>query len=1000
MQAIGRRWAPSGDTSDMRGRLTSSQFVGRAGELAELELASHDAAAGRPVLVLMGGDSGVGKTRLVGEFEQRLPDAIVLRGEGVEQGDGELPYAPLLGALRPLVRDSHPALAELSRGSRSQLGALLPALADGDAATPPAGDAPGQMRLFEALLELLDLLSETQPVVLIFEDMHWADRSTRTFAAFLARTLRQERVMLVLTYRTDELHRRHALRPLLSELERLERARRIELAPFDRPELAEVLTDILGEQPSEELVARLYSRSEGNALYTEELLAAGLDGRGAAPQSLRDAFMLRIERLPEDAQQAARVVAVGRRLDYEVIAQVAGLEGERVNDALREAVAEHVLVTGDDDRFLFRHALLREALYDDLLPGERSELHLALARAFERELAPDDERQVMLAATIATHYAEGGDQPAALRAKVRAARAAECVRAFGEAADLAERALELWHRVPDPVELVGLDEVELLGLAARGHSLAGDRARAEVLLDRALDLLDPDVDPIRYSGLLGRQARVVWNLNRGQEAVEMARRALAMLPDGEAERERASLMSWLARTRFLRGRFRDAVTDGEEALAAARAADDDETEAEALNTLGMARIATGAVEEGVSCLQHALELARAHDDPEGAAYASSNLADMLNLAGRTIDALKVAQEGLAEAPRQVRGTHTWMELTVSELALEAGDWELARRHIGPPPSQLTGLVRIFSQLQRAALALGEGDHDTVAELLEAVAPQVKIATEPQWHGAYGTLMAELRRRQGDLEGARRAVAEALDELEVCTDDIMRIARVSAAGMAVEADWSERARDLGEAAVGRDALTRARLHMDRLRAAAAEGGPVERAWLAVGAAELARARGRNDPKLWRKAVAEWDALESPPLAALARWREAEAWVQAEDRAAAGEAAAAALAVAQALEAGWLLGEVSALAGRARLDLGTAAADQPAAAPAVAEDPFGLTARERQVLALVAEGATNRQIGAALFMAEKTASVHVSRILAKLGVRSRTQAAAVAHRLHLA
>ena len=330
----------------MRGRLTSSHLVGRVGELAELGLVSRDAAAGRPVLVLLGGESGVGKTRLVGEFEQRLVGTVVLRGEGVEQGDAELPYAPLLGALRPLVREHHPALEALSTGSRSALAALLPALGNGE--HPAEGDQGEQLRLFEALLELLDLLSDSSPVVLILEDMHWADRSTRTFTAFLARTLRQERVMLLLTYRTDELHRRHALRPLLAELERLGRARPIELAPFDRGELTEALADILGDEPSDKLVQRLYSRSEGNPLYTEELLAARLHGRGAAPQSLRDAFLLRIERLSDDARLIARAVAAGRGLDDPTIARVTGIEGERLTSALREAVAEQVLVTGED----------------------------------------------------------------------------------------------------------------------------------------------------------------------------------------------------------------------------------------------------------------------------------------------------------------------------------------------------------------------------------------------------------------------------------------------------------------------------------------------------------------------------------------------------------------------------------------------------------------------------------------------------------------------------
>jgi len=247
-----------------------------------------DAADGEFVAIL--GESGVGKTRLIGEFEQRLigtggqeRTALVLRGEAVEQGESELPYAPLLGALRPLVRERNPALDAVSAGSCEQLETLLPGFGHGPGRVERTGPAD-QLRLFEAVLELLDVLSESEPVVLILEDMHWADRSTLTFVSFLARSLRREQAMLLLSYRTDELHRRHPLRPLLSELERLGRARRVELAPFDRGELTEALEDILGDAPSEQLVERLFGRSEGNPLYTEELLAAGLDGRGAPPQ--------------------------------------------------------------------------------------------------------------------------------------------------------------------------------------------------------------------------------------------------------------------------------------------------------------------------------------------------------------------------------------------------------------------------------------------------------------------------------------------------------------------------------------------------------------------------------------------------------------------------------------------------------------------------------------------------------------------------------------------
>jgi len=983
----------------MRARLTSSHFVGRTGELAELELALGEAAQGRPVLVLIGGDSGVGKSRLVAEFEGRVvsDSALVLRGEGIDHGGGELPYAPLLGALRPVVRRHHPALDALSAGSRGQLAALLPALGDGVPA--PAGHDPaGQLRLFEALLELLDLLSDSQPLALVLEDMHWADSSTLTFAQFLARSLREERVMLVLTYRADELHRRHPLRPLLAELERLERARRIDLAPFDRLELAEALTDILGDAPDEMLLDRLYRRSEGNPLYTEELLAAGLDGRGAAPKSLQDAFMLRIERLSPDAQSALRAIAIGQALDQLSVAAMTGIDGDRLQAALREAVAEQVLVTGDDDQFAFRHALLREALYDDLLPGERGELHLALAGALERQ-GPPGERDFARAATIARHYSAAGDQPAALRATVFAARAANRAYAHAEAAAMAERALDLWPRVPDAPDVVGLDHVGLVMLAADAHDLGHDRVRGEHLLQEALRELDGDRDPRRYSALLMRLARVHWARGQDGPAVACAQRALDMLPAGDPGHERVALLAWLARVRSLRGRYRDAVIDGEAALAAAESAQDAHAEAEILNTLGMARVALGEVDAGVASLRRAIEISRERGDMEALADAYANLADMLSHAGRSTSALATAREGLAAIPpRQVR-SHNWLLLTVSDRAFETGDWELARTHLGAPPSRLVGLHFMFRHIRDAELALGVGDEDLAARCLEAIEAIVAESSQPQWHGAFGALKGELRRRRGDLPGARAAVEEALDRMELCTDDVMQIARVTAVGLAVEADRALRARDLHDRADARDALARARIHMDKLRAAAESGGPVEAGWRAIGAAQLARARGRNDVALWRRAANAWDDLERPYVAALAQWREVEALIEAGDREAAAPVARAATKTARELGSRWLVDELESLSGRGRLDISSETRAIPAAAEPASADPFGLTPRERQVLVLVAQGATNRQIGAELFMAEKTASVHVSRILGKLGVQTRTQAAAVAYRQQL-
>jgi DNA-binding CsgD family transcriptional regulator len=424
-------------------------------------------------------------------------------------------------------------------------------------------------------------------------------------------------------------------------------------------------------------------------------------------------------------------------------------------------------------------------------------------------------------------------------------------------------------------------------------------------------------------------------------------------------------------------------------------------EGEVLNTLGMAQIALGDVDQGVEKLRRAQELARETDDTDDLAYVYVNLADMLGLAGRTAEALATAKEGLTAIPSRSSRSRDHLILTASDLLFEAGDWDAAREYLSLLATQLQGRQLIYRQLREAELALGEGELQVAGRCLREIEQLVARSSEPQWHGPFGALLAELRRREHDLDGARTAIAEALDRLELCTDDVARIAAVSAVGVRVEADLAQRGRDLREQQEERSALARARIHVQRLRAAAQAGGPVEKAYLAVGAAELARARGRNDPALWRKAAAKWEEIGRPYPAAIARWRVAEANVEGGDRAAAAEAAGASLETARRLGARWLAEEVGALCVRARLELAEdgRSAGNGAVSEVGAADPFGLTPRERQVLALIAEGATNRQIGSALYMAEKTASVHVSRILGKLGVRSRTQAAAVAHRLHL-
>jgi ATP/maltotriose-dependent transcriptional regulator MalT len=983
--------------------VTSTRLVGRALELAQLEAALADAADGQPSLAFVVGESGVGKSRLVAELQERAAagGARVLHGDCVELGEGELAYAPLVTALRPLVRDGDPVLSALPADMLEELATLFPGLGPGRERARGAGD---QGRVFEALLAIIEGLSREAPVLLVIEDLHWADASTRAFLRFLAATLGDERVLLVTTYRPDELHRRHPLRPLLAELERV-RALRIDLEALTRDELGEQLADILGTDPEPALVDRLYARSEGNPLFTEELLAAGTDGRGSVPPSLAAALALRIERLGEDAQEVVRVLSAGgpQFLDDAVLAEVSGLERRALRDGLREAVASHIVVL-DNDRYRLRHALLREAVHDDLLPGERAELHRALARALEGGTVGAGRPSAQRAAAIAHHYLAAGDQPAALGAAVRAGVAAMEVQAYGEGAALFERALELWDRVPDAPAVSGTDEIDLLERAAACSFYADELNRSVTLIKRALTLVDEQATPRRAAWLYGMLQRSLWSLLRADESLAALERGLALLADDEPSPERAGLLAQHAKSLMLQSRYNRAVGVARRALREQEQLDAPGgyhvDEPGALNALGTSLAATGEIEEGAGALRRALELASERGHLTDVAPAAANLSEALHRFGRTREALEVARSAHARMG-SLPTRQLWLALAIAQYSFDAGDWDAA-------DAALTGVARrrfssghseLNSHLRHAELALGRDEREAARDRLARAEELAVDSREPQYLGVLGALSAELAMRDGDVAAARAAVDVALDRIEFCSDDALRMAMVSAAGLAAEATAAQHARDLGDTAALEAALGHAELLVARVRACAEDGGPLEQAYLAHAEADHCRAVGSDQAERWAAAVAAWDELGRPYMAATARWRWAEALVAAGDREGAAPVAGAAAASAERLGATWLAGELESLAARARLRLGEPGDDGAVVEDDGYEDPFGLTPRERQVLALVAAGATNREIGRQLYMAEKTASVHVSRILAKLDVRSRTEAAGVAHRLGL-
>ena len=985
----------------MAQRVSSTSFIGRRDELAELERALGDASGGHPSLVFLAGESGVGKTRLLNEIIDIAGqlDARVLGGACIELGDDELPYAPLVQALRPLQRAGDPVLDELPDVTRAELARLIPELGE-PPGEPETERGEVQRRLFDAFLELISSLGAERPVLLWVEDIHWADRSTRSFLSFLSATLTEERAMVVTTYRSDELNRRHPLRPLLAELERSPCARRIELERFDRDEVADQLADIIGSAPDADVVERMYGRSEGNPLFTEELLAAGVDARAPLPPSLREALLLRVERLPAETQRLLRLLAVSGGAGHELLAEAADVDGAELSASIREAIAAQIVVVDGAGRYGFRHALLREVVYDDLLPGERSELHLVCAHALERAAAEGD--GAWTATGIAHHYYSAGDQPRALESALAAARSVQGLHAYGEAAGLLDRALELWNRVPDPEEHAGADHVEILARAGRAHYLAGDEEMGAALYEAAAGEIDEEAEPERAAKVLTMLATCQWSLGLADRSRATQRRGLELARDDSPER--AQLLAQRVRFLLLQGRFRDVRDDAPEALEAGERAGLGR-DAGVVNRLGCALFALGEDEEARARLDESIELALATGTSDDIATAFLNYADALHLAGRSDEAREVGRRGLAEVSKRAGsgGTRSmrWIRLNMAEIEFDLGDWVKADEQLRPAGAVYRGVALAHADLRRAQLALGRGEHDVARQVLDHADALLANALEPQYIALLAASRAELERRGGDLGAAAAEVDRGIDRIQFCSEDAGRLALVAGAGATIAADASERARDLGDEAAEATAVARAEGLLELIRAAAEDGDrPVERGLAATAEAELSRARGADDPELWAAAATAWDTVGRPYNRALARWGQAHAELARGDRAAAAATLADATTAADEIGATWLSQETKGFGARARLTIAApAAADGDGREPA-AEQPFGLTPRELQVLELLATGATNREIAEQLYMAEKTASVHVSRILTKLDVRGRTEAAAVAHRQGLA
>ncbi|MBN0046150.1 AAA family ATPase [Streptomyces actuosus] len=996
----------------------SPVFVGRASELAALDEALSRAAGegassasrtrGEPQALLIGGEAGVGKTRLVEEFAAaaRRKGAVVALGGCVEIGADGLPFAPFSTALRTLHRELPAELAAAAAGQEGELARLLPEWGE----TGPGGhDEEGTARLFELTARLLERIAAERTVVLVLEDLHWADASTRHLLSYLFRTLRAGRLVVLATYRSDDIHRRHPLRPLLAELDRLRTVRRLELARFSRDEVGRQIAGILAAEPDPAHVDEIFQRSDGNAFFVEELAVATAEGCcPGLSESLRDVLLVRVEALPETAQNVARIVAEGgSTVEYRLLAAVARLAEDDLIEALRAAVNAHLLTaaaTGDGYRF--RHSLVREAVGDDLLPGERSRLNRRYAEALEADptLVPADQR----ATRLATYWYQAHDPAKALPAVLDASVEARARHAYSEQLRLLERAMELWDAAPQEVRAAlrpfdyaeaypacGCDPattplryVDLMAEAVFAGRYSGDREGALKITRRALRLLEEENDPLRAAWFWVQRARLVQAMARGDGWPELAsaQELVRGLPPSEVH---ADVLASVAAWSMLHQPGPEALAAAEQAVRYAAMVGAREVELNARVTAGGLMTAAGDVEAGIAEMTEAKDRALAEGVHRVAGRAYINLPSALEGAGRSREALELLAEGTGHTHRfGLLDAESWVWANYSDSLFSLGRWDEAA-DAGAKALQRaqSAKPRGTAALCLAQLACARGDVEEAVRQLAAARQHFGAhdLMPQQWlplaHLAVATAAAQDR-----LPDVRAEVAAALDAgVLPGTHRYGWPMLLAAARAEADARVLPAARPGREQALARIADAAGRLTLD------APLWHAHEAWIR---AELLRAEGRDTVAAWSDVVTAFEPLERPYPLARVRHRLAEALLAHggdDERARATDLLRLAHTVAEHLGARPLAGAAGALAQRARLPL--------APAPARPADPvesLGLTSREHDVLRLVAVGRTNRQIAEELFISPKTASVHVSNILAKLGVAGRGEAAAVARR----
>jgi DNA-binding CsgD family transcriptional regulator len=963
----------------------SPRMVGREAELAALRSAFTRSRQGEPAAVVVRGEAGIGKTRLVQELLTEVRDAtgdppvVVAVGQCVDMGPIGAPYSPVRRLLHDLYRRLGDEALRAAAGSATvvaTLGTLLPELQDGSAAPPPAGAD----YVAEAVERVVDNLSREHHLVLVLEDLHWADPASLSLLRTLALTLRGTHLLLVATYRSDDVGRGHPLRPVLAELDRSRSVVGLEVARLATAEVAEQVQHLTGGLPPEALEAVL-GRSEGVPFFVEELVEL-VDG--AMPDTLRDLVLARFERLGDTAREVVGTVAVGGvEVAHGVLEQVWPGNRDELTTGLREAVAANVLVAGTDG-YRHRHALMQEAVHDQLLPSERVELHRRYASVLQERVDAGD---VELLGTVAEHWLAARDLPRAFDATVRGLDHGLATYAPATAARLGERLLELWPQVPDAATRAGTSLHGLTASVADSWLLAADMGRA--LRVALAALASRPEDPVDRAALHRLAGIALANQGRVTEALDHLRRAVALLDENDDLRALPVLALSLGASYAATGGGPENEDLRRRALSLAQAAGDDEVRAQTSIYLTSAFSTSARLREDLEVLSEALSLDIA---PSLRAKVCLIQVDTLARLGEYAEAVRVGEQGVAATVEAGldRGLGACIAANVGESLLATGQADRARDVLRRSRGLLATMPTFDSYCARL-LALTDswdGRAEDAAALRSQVAALVADVTEDDAEEAVGwaehdlTHALNLAEVAPDPTARRALVGEAVAVALAIDEEVLRDQPVVSRGL-----LPGLARACAEAALlGMTETTSLRERVDAVAASLDEEGTGP-ALAALRDAELRRGQGDTDPGPWEAAVeATADGRIPVRYRHYTSYRLAEALLSADRRAEAAELLAGIRDEAPRHGAGAVATWAAGLARRAGLVSG-----QPGARGLVGID--ALTSRELQVLQLVAQGLTNRQIGEQLFISDKTASVHVSAILAKLGARGRAEAASL-------